>query len=113
MGYSQPQWQGRDQPSATLSSLPLPSTSRLSLVTYLDSSSSPIPSSFTRFRVIGANRLFRTDVTEVSASFIPAVAARITVSVTSPFFDFMNYRINMISHNAQYNNYRSVSPEEY
>ena len=66
------------------------SISRLRRPTYLDSSSSPIPSSLTRFLVMGANKLLRTEIVDESASFMPAVAARIIGSVTSPLRALMN-----------------------
>lgn len=72
-----------DAPCATLSIAPLASISRLRRATYRPSSSSVSPRSFTRLRDSGANRSFSTAVCDVSASFIPAVAARTTGSVTS------------------------------
>ena len=76
---------------AIVDGLLIVSTSRLRRWTYLDSSSSPIPSSLTLFLVIGAKRLLRTLIVDESASFMPAVAARMIDSVTSPLRALINY----------------------
>lgn len=76
---------------AIVDGLLIVSTSRLRRWTYLDSSSSPIPSSLTLFLVMGAKRSLRTPIVDESASFMPAVAARIIDSVTSPLRALINY----------------------
>lgn len=70
-------------PEATAASRPTPSISRVSRPTYRSSSSSVKPSSLTRFFDKGVKRLLRTEMTVESTSFIPMVAFRMTVSVTS------------------------------
>jgi hypothetical protein len=75
---------------AILAGLFNPSIAWLRRFTYRASSSSPIPSSFTRRRDKGAKIWLVTDVIVVSPSFMPTVARRMTGSVTSSLRDLMN-----------------------
>lgn len=78
-------------PFAMAASLPLLSISWLSRFTYLDSCSSVIPNSLTRFFDNGLKMPFKTATVVVSSSFIPIVALRMTISVTSSRRDLTNY----------------------